>query len=329
MPRLLPSTVSALTFCLLAAACLPAADAPPKRYLIIHADDAGMCHSANRATIEAMEKGVVSSASIMVPCAWFPEIAEYAKTHPERDFGVHLTLTSEWKHYRWGPVASRDRVPSLIDDDGFLWRTVAQVAEHVKAEEAEIELRAQIERAGQFGVPITHLDTHMGALVARPDLARLYVKLGLEYDLPILLPRHARERIARQSPQLLGEFDKMLDTLESRGLPVIDYLPTIPAGSDLDARKAIYLHAFKRLEPGVTQIIIHCGCDAPELQAVTARHQSRDLDRRAFTDPDLIAEIGKLGIEVISWKALRKLRSRSQGDSGQREMRDILGVVAQ
>ena len=113
------------------------------KLLIVHADDLGMAHSVNAATIKAFESGLVNSGSIMVPCPWLPEIAAYARSHPEADLGLHLTLTSEWRFYRWGPVLSKDRVPSLLDNTGYLYPTESEAASHVQATDVESEIRAR------------------------------------------------------------------------------------------------------------------------------------------------------------------------------------------
>jgi len=85
------------------------------KLLIVHADDLGMAHSINAATIKAFETGLVNSGSIMIPCPWLPEIAAYARANPNADLGLHLTLTSEWKLFRWGSVLPKDSVRSLFD----------------------------------------------------------------------------------------------------------------------------------------------------------------------------------------------------------------------
>ncbi len=113
---------------------------PDDVILIIHADDVGMCRSVNMATFSAFEVGMIKCGSIMVPCPWFQEVAAYCRENPDADLGIHLTLTSEWKYYRWGPVASKDKVPSLIDEEGFLWRSSQQVQENAKAEEVEFAI---------------------------------------------------------------------------------------------------------------------------------------------------------------------------------------------
>ena len=312
------STCAAILFALSAAGLLAEEPAAP-RYLIIHGDDAGMCHSANVGTIESMEEGVVSSASIMVPCAWFPEMAEYARKHPEKDLGVHLTLTSEWKYYRWGPVASRDKVSSLLDEQGFMWARVSDVAEHAKIEEVEIELRAQIDRAIEFGVPLTHLDTHMGSMAARADLLELYVKLGIEYDLPVLIPREMSRAERAEYPDLAEGAETLFGTLAKRGLPMIDRLATVEADREFDLKKATYLRWFEDLEPGVTQLILHCSIDGPEAAAVTGSHVNRDTDRRVFSDPEIAAKLKRCGIRVIGWRELREIgRGQAAGAAGDR-----------
>lgn len=156
------------------------------KLLIIHADDLAVAHSEDAASFDALDRNAVTSASIMIPCPWLTEVANYAKAHPEGDLGLHLTLTSEWKTDRRGPVESRNAVPSLLDASGYLWPETGPAAQHIKTEEAEREIRAQIERAISIGIHPTHLDSHMGVLFARPDLFAIYVKVAHEYKLPFL-----------------------------------------------------------------------------------------------------------------------------------------------
>lgn len=154
--------------------------------LVIHADDVGMCHGANRAYVELSHFGTVTSGSVMVPCPWFSEIAQIAADDDSLDCGIHLTLNSEKKHYRWGPVSLAGPSSGLVDEYGYLWRTVAEVRRNAHPDAVEQEWRAQIDRALAAGINVTHLDAHMGSALA-PEWCDRYVAVGVDYGVPVLI----------------------------------------------------------------------------------------------------------------------------------------------
>src|SRR5438067_5751639 len=184
------------------------------KLLIVHADDLGAAHSINSASIKALESGLVSSASIMMPCPWLPEIAAYARAHPEADLGLHLTLTSEWSAYRWGPVLGKERVPSLLDSSGYLFSVEREAAAHMDIQEAEAEIRAQIARARGFGIQPTHLDSHMGTLYQSKALFEMLVRVASENKLPFRLSQEWFTRSPFMRSQL-GPGDIVLDRIIS------------------------------------------------------------------------------------------------------------------
>src|SRR4051812_1814521 len=159
------------------------------KLLILHGDDLGVAHSVNAASLDALARGAISSASIMMPTPWVTEVAAWARAHPEADLGLHLTLTSEWETYRWGPVASRERVPTLLDSTGTLPPGTETVARRASLQEVERELRAQVDRAITLGIRPTHLDSHMGALFTTPGLFATYARVARDYRLPFLAVR--------------------------------------------------------------------------------------------------------------------------------------------
>jgi predicted glycoside hydrolase/deacetylase ChbG (UPF0249 family) len=158
---------------------------PTDKVLVINCDDFGMCHAENLATMEALTDGVATSATVMMPCPWVPEAVAWKKEHPEANLGVHLTLTAEWSRFRWQPVLGRALVPSLVDEQGYMWKDCEPLWEHVDAEEAYRECRAQVERAIELGLDPTHLDNHMGSLQTHPELWQVYFRLAKEFDLPL------------------------------------------------------------------------------------------------------------------------------------------------
>jgi hypothetical protein len=269
------------------------------KLLIVHADDLAVAHSVDAASFDALDKKAITSASLMVPCPWLQEVAAYAKAHPDADLGLHLTLTSEWKVYRWGPVESKDKVRSLLDPTGYLWPETGPAAQNIKPEEAEREIRAQIERAMAAGIHPTHLDNHMGALYSTPELFAVYVKVAHEYKLPFFAVRPPSIPAQFFSP--LTEKDVILDS-------VVIANPAVAAG----AWKEFYGNAVKNLKPGLTEIIVHLGHDDSELQAVTLDHPDygaawRQRDYDYVTSPEFKKALEENRVILVKWSDLKKL----------------------
>lgn len=271
--------------------------APGTRLLIIHADDLGMSHSVNEASFEAMTKGAVNSASVMMPTPWVPEAVAFAKTYPELDLGLHLTLTSEWTNYRWGPTG-RDSVAGLLDADHYLHGECRPMAAKATVAEVERELRAQVEQALRLGLRPTHLDSHMGCVFyTNPGFFGAYLRVARDYDLPALI----------DGGELRGGPPEFRAYLQPDDL-VVDRV----IGASVERQgdfKRLYDALLRDLEPGVSVLLLHCGFDNAELRAAVAPQvpfgaawRQEDLDY--FTSPDLKALLDREAITLVTWREL-------------------------
>lgn len=268
------------------------------KLLILHADDLAVAHSVNVASLNALDSGAISSASVMVPTPWLTEVAAYARAHPNADLGLHLTITSEWETYRWGSVASQDRVPSLLDRDGTFPRQTQVVATRATIPEVERELRAQIDRAIEVGIRPTHLDSHMGALFSTPELMATYVKVARDYRLPFLALR-GDPRTAPQPP--LSTQDVLLDTLIAAD-----------ASTPRDQWAQFYLNAIANLKPGLTEMLVHLGHDDAELRAVMVDHEPygstwRQRDYDVVRSAEFKKALKDNNVILVTWRQLQTL----------------------
>ncbi len=276
--------------------------------VIFHVDDAGMSHNSNMGAIRAIEDGVGTSVSIMMPCSWVPEFADYVKSNPEVDAGIHLTLTAEWNKYRWGPVAGKRAVPGLTDSDGYLWRSVSDVAAHATADEVEAEIRAQIDKALAMGIKPTHLDSHMGTCF-QPVYIDRYIKVGIEKQIPILIMGGHLQYIGAEAGPLRPLIKSIARTVWDAGLPVIDDLVTQPTrAKDYEQRKAELIKLLGDIKPGITEIIVHCTVQTEVFSHISGSGPTREAELRLLTDKDVKAFIEREGIVLTTWRDLKKRR---------------------
>lgn len=309
------------------------------RVLIMHIDDAGMSYDSDLGTIKAMTEGVANSVSVMMPCPWVPHFVKWLKENPDKDAGLHLTLTSEWGNYRWGPLVGKPAAPGLVDEEGALWGGVAGVVRNASANEVEMEIRAQIDRAVTMGFNPTHLDSHMGTLFATPEFLERYIKVGIETGIPVMFPgghntalreqyrQEAYERVERMNRN--RPEDEQIDkeaaaqaALDERfaplgalskaiwdgGLPVLDDLHNTSLGWKREEKVEKYVEAIRNLEPGVTMMINHCTWPTEVFDKISGSGESRKGDTEAMIAPEVRKAIEEEGIILTTWRELKERR---------------------
>ena len=274
------------------------------KLLMIHADDAGLSHSENRATIQALTNGIVNSYSIMVPCPWFYEMAVFAKSNPQYDNGVHLTLTCEWKNYKFGPVLPISKVPSLVNEAGFFYKSREELRKNATTEDIKKELKAQIEKAYAFGLNPTHIDSHMYSVGISTEVMNIYRALGEEYGLPVLISKEIMKMSGLDPLVNIFEDDLVIDKIH------YGMFTDFEAG----LLKEYYRNVLDKLDAGLNMILIHPAYDDDEMKGITTNHPNygsewRQLDLESFTSEENKERLQKNNIQLITWKDITKLYS--------------------
>ncbi|GAA0880373.1 hypothetical protein GCM10009119_33430 [Algoriphagus jejuensis] len=314
-----------------------------KKVVIFHVDDAGMSLESNKGTFQSLAGGIATSCSVMMPCPWAGTFMRESKDKGPIDAGLHLVLTSEWKGYRWEPLAGKSQVPGLHDPEGSFWHTVEQVVAHASPEEVYIELKAQIDRALSMGIRPTHLDSHMGTVFAHPEFLKKYIQLGAEYEIPVMFPGGNNvlleesqlapvvkklkaegkytEGMALPKPALLSQTTAIGEQIWALGLPVLDDLHSI--SGDWKPEKSNYTpeeHAqykveqFKRIldkmQPGLAMIIVHSTTHNENFDTISGSGRSRQADLDAMVSADLKAFIEEKGIILTTWREVMERRQK-------------------
>lgn len=295
------------------------------KVVILHVDDVGMSFDSNEGAINAITNGIATSCSVMMPCPWVPAFVHYLKQHANIDAGLHLTLTSEWNEYRWGPLAGKNAVPGLTDGEGALWPFVEDVVKHATADEVEKEIKAQLDRARSMGFEPTHLDSHMGTLFATPAYLEKYIKLGIENNIPVMMPAGNATIIRQQNNMSDAQWQQLRmtgNTLWNAGLPVLDdlynysYEWNIPNDIKTDDKKLQvfktqkYIEAIKTIKPGITMIIMHCTKTTEVFPHISDSGPTRKGDMLAMIDPVFKKALNDEGIILTTWRELKERRMK-------------------
>jgi predicted glycoside hydrolase/deacetylase ChbG (UPF0249 family) len=266
-----------------------------------------MCDEANIATRHYLEAGDLQSAAVMVPCPYAEEMIEWAKTRTSPDIGLHLTLTSEWKTWRWGPVSDPAKVPGLIDPAGKLWEDVPYVVMNASAGEVETEIRAQIDKVLAMGYTPTHIDTHMGTLYGSAEFLKVFLKIATEYNIPANAVDYAdtlmAEKFRKEGYPITEEYGEIIDQYT---LPKLDDHFSVPDGKSYEDKRTKFFKLLDSLNPGLTYMIFHPSVETDNLKTITNSWHQRVWEAQLFSDPVVKNYIKKNGIIITTWKEVMK-----------------------
>ncbi len=296
------------------------------RYLIINADDFGMCRGANLAVMELLKSkdSALTSSTVMAPCAWAPEACKFAAENPELAIGVHLTLTSEWSKYRWAPVNSKD-TDSLRDGEGYMWHESDEVEKNVKLDEVAAEIRAQIERCKKLGLTNpSHLDNHMGSLygieTGRFELLELTLGIAAEYGLPFRFPATFTEEqfsntmldINIDKAMIDAVFGKVVAFTKQVGVAIPDYLLpnewNKPQTESYGQFREYLYDLYANIPEGVTETYLHPAIETDDLKGTSGVWHRRVWEYEIMKDPATKQHIEAHGIKLINYRDLAAMR---------------------
>lgn len=289
-----------------------------KKILLLHMDDLGMCPEANQAGQYYIENKYINSGAVMMPCPNAKEFIDWAKKHPGADIGVHLTLTSEWKTYRWGPVTGPEKVPGLLDAEGKLYREVRDVVMHATPQEVETEIRAQIDRMLALGLTPSHIDTHMGTLYGSPEYVAVFLKTAESYHIPANAIDLSNPGVAKKYRDIgYPVTENVVNIMNAYKLPKLDNFTSVPDGKTYEMKRANFFALVNALEEGLTEIIFHPSTETDHLKSITGSWQQRAWEAQLFADPIVISYFKDNGIILTTWKEImQKFNAGSQQPGG-------------
>ena len=276
---------------------------PEKRVLILHANYMGAAYEFNRPGQELLESGRVQSAGLMVPCPWFEEFAQWCRQHPQHDIGICLTLNSPGTNYRWQPLGGAQS-SSLVDADGYMWRSELQLAIRADAEQVAEEIDRQIEKARRAGVQPSHLLPFMGSLLTRPDLARLYLEVAEKNWIPAVMVELTPKNIESLQADGFPLTDEVIELVARYPLPKLDDLHFVPVAESYEEKREKFYELVRGLSPGITQIIAGPADDTAGMQRMTARWQHRVWENQLLSDDQVHQFLQDEGIVLTNWKEI-------------------------